>query len=302
MPGRGLIPVSLCAHACGARRRAPDDRRGRRGARATAPPSRSAPTRHAAMQRSAEVVDRLADSSEPAYGVSTGFGSLATVRIAPERREELQRALIRSHAAGMGPPVEREVVRAMMLLRARTLAMGYSGARPVIAETILALLNAGITPVVPEHGSLGASGDLAPLAHCALALIGEGQTRRRRGRRRPAADALGAGSSRCRLTAKEGLALINGTDGSLGMLAMALHDLERPAERRRHHRRDVGRGAARHRPGVRCRPARAAPTARAGGQRRQHPARCSPARRSSPATATATRASRTPTRCDARRR
>ncbi len=175
----------------------------------------------AAMQRSAEVVNLLANSSEPAYGVSTGFGSLASVRIAPERREELQRALIRSHAAGMGAPVEREVVRAMMLLRARTLAMGYSGTRPVIAETIVAMLNAGITPSVPEHGSLGASGDLAPLAHCALALIGEGRTLD--GEAGAALDA--AGIEPIRLTAKEGLALVNGTDGSLGMLAMSLHDL-----------------------------------------------------------------------------
>jgi histidine ammonia-lyase len=175
-----------------------------------------------AMDSSAEVVRRLAASSEPAYGVSTGFGSLANVRIAPERREELQRALIRSHAAGMGPPVEREVVRAMMLLRARSLSMGYSGARPVVGETMLALLNAGITPVVPEYGSLGASGDLAPLAHCALALLGEGRV----DDGRDAASALSsAGIEPLKLTAKEGLALINGTDGTLGMLVMALEDL-----------------------------------------------------------------------------
>ena len=117
---------------------------------------------------------RSAASDEPAYGISTGFGSLALVRIPADARAELQRALVRSHAAGMGPPVEREVVRAMMLLRARTLAMGCSGARPVVAERILALLGAGLTPFVPEYGSLGASGDLAPLAHCALVLIGEG--------------------------------------------------------------------------------------------------------------------------------
>src|SRR3954452_19742000 len=128
-----------------------------------------------AMERSAAVVAALEDREEPAYGVSTGFGSLANVTIPAERRTELQRALVRSHAAGMGAPVEREVVRAMVLLRARSLAMGYSGARPVVAETMLALLNAGITPLVPEHGSLGASGDLAPLAHCALVLIGEGE-------------------------------------------------------------------------------------------------------------------------------
>src|SRR5688500_16583826 len=127
------------------------------------------------MAVSATAVQRALDAPEPAYGVSTGFGSLANVVIPADRREELQRALVRSHAAGMGPPVEREVVRAMMLLRARTLAMGFSGARPVVAEQIAALLNCGLTPVVPEHGSLGASGDLAPLAHCALALLGEGE-------------------------------------------------------------------------------------------------------------------------------
>src|SRR5436305_6436413 len=111
-----------------------------------------------AMERSAALVARHAASPEPAYGVSTGFGSLALVRIPVERREELQRALIRSHAAGMGPPIERDVERSMMLLRTRTLAMGYSGTRPVVAEIIVELRNAGITTVVPEHCSLGASG------------------------------------------------------------------------------------------------------------------------------------------------
>ncbi|MBX5470660.1 MAG: histidine ammonia-lyase [Thermoleophilaceae bacterium] len=181
----------------------------------------------AAMAESAAVVERLAASDEPAYGVSTGFGSLATVPIPPGRRDELQRALLRSHAAGMGPPVEREVVRAMMLLRARTLAMGHSGARPLVAETMLALLNAGITPVVPEHGSLGASGDLAPLAHCGLALIGEGEvTVGASDEPRPAAEALAAaGIEPIALGPKEGLALINGTDGMLAMLILALEDL-----------------------------------------------------------------------------
>jgi histidine ammonia-lyase len=180
----------------------------------------------AAMAESAAIVERLASSPEPAYGVSTGFGSLATTPIPAERREELQRALIRSHSAGMGEPIEREVVRAMMLLRARSLAMGYSGARPEVADTILELLNAGITPVVPEHGSLGASGDLAPLAHCALTLIGEGEVLDANGRRRPAAEALAeAGVEPLTLRAKEGLALINGTDGVLGMLLLGLWDL-----------------------------------------------------------------------------
>jgi len=189
-------------------------------------PARLSSEARAAMEESAAVVDRLAASEEPVYGVSTGFGSLAGTWIPAERREELQRSLIRSHAAGMGPPVEREVVRAMMFLRARSLAMGRSGARPVVADTMLALLAAGLDPVVPEHGSLGASGDLAPLAHCGLALLGEGEVFTATGERAPAAEALEAASIEpLTLTAKEGLALINGTDGILGMLLLALHDL-----------------------------------------------------------------------------
>jgi histidine ammonia-lyase len=181
-----------------------------------------------AMSASAAIVERLADSDEPVYGVSTGFGSLATTPIPADRRAELQQSLIRSHAAGMGPPVEREVVRAMMVLRARSLAMGYSGARPEVAQGIVAMLNAGITPVVPEHGSLGASGDLAPLAHCALVLMGEGEVIAADGARQPAADALRvAGLEPIVLRAKEGLALINGTDGILGMLVLGIQDLER---------------------------------------------------------------------------
>jgi histidine ammonia-lyase len=180
----------------------------------------------ATMAASASVVDRLVSSDEGVYGVSTGFGSLANVRIPAERREELQRALVRSHAAGMGAPVEREVARALVLLRARTLAMGRSGARPEVAETMLALLNHGITPVIPEHGSLGCSGDLAPLAHAALVLIGEGEVVNHAGNRMPSALALAqARIEPLTLSAKEGLALINGTDGMLGMLLLALHDL-----------------------------------------------------------------------------
>ena len=189
-------------------------------------PARLSEEARAAMEESAAVVERLANSDEPVYGVSTGFGSLAGTWIPPERREELQRALIRSHAAGMGPPVEREVVRAMMFLRARSLAMGRSGARPVVADTMLALLAAGLDPVVPEHGSLGASGDLAPLAHCGLVLMGEGELWTPTGERVAAAEALAsAGIEPLKLIAKEGLALINGTDGILGMLLLALHDL-----------------------------------------------------------------------------
>jgi histidine ammonia-lyase len=169
------------------------------------------------IERSARLVEAHAAGTEPVYGVSTGFGSLATTVIPPERREELQRALIRSHAAGMGPPVEDEVVRAMMFLRARTLAMGCSGVRPAVVDGLLALLNAGVIPPVPEHGSLGASGDLAPLAAVALTLIGEGEAA-------PAAAA--ARIPPLTLRAKEGLALINGTDGELGMLVLALADLD----------------------------------------------------------------------------
>jgi histidine ammonia-lyase len=191
-------------------------------------PARLSDEARATMEASAAVVSRLAAADHPVYGVSTGFGSLAGTWIPPERREELQRALIRSHAAGMGPPVEREVVRAMMFLRARSLAMGRSGARPLVAETMLALLAAGLDPVVPEYGSLGASGDLAPLAHCGLALMGEGEVFDAAGERVPAAEALASAEvDPLTLTAKEGLALVNGTDGMLGMLLLALHDLER---------------------------------------------------------------------------
>jgi histidine ammonia-lyase len=187
-----------------------------------------APAARHAMEESAAVVSRLAGRAEPAYGVSTGFGSLANVAIPIERRGELQRALVRSHAAGIGAAVDEEVVRAMLVLRARTLAMGCSGARPVVAETMLALLNAGLTPVVPEHGSLGASGDLAPLAHCALVLIGEGEVGGPDGMPVPAGPALRtAGIEPLTLSAKEGLALINGTDGMLGMLLLAIEDLGR---------------------------------------------------------------------------
>jgi len=179
-----------------------------------------------ALARGAAVIDRLVDAPEPVYGVSTGFGALANTVIPNDRMAELQLALVRSHAAGLGSPVEHEVVRAMMLLRARSLAMGYSGARPEVAEAILALLNAGVTPVVREHGSLGASGDLAPLAAAALVLIGDGEADLADGSRVAGEAALAsAGIEPLHLRAKEGLALINGTDGMLGMLVLATADL-----------------------------------------------------------------------------
>jgi len=174
------------------------------------------------------VIEALADDAQPHYGVSTGFGALATVSIPREQRAQLQRSLVRSHAAGSGPEVEREVVRALMLLRLSTLATGRTGVRPVVAEAYVALLNAGITPVVHEYGSLGCSGDLAPLAHCALAAMGEGPVRTRDGELVDAATALlDNGIEPLVLAEKEGLALLNGTDGMLGMLVLALHDLRR---------------------------------------------------------------------------
>jgi histidine ammonia-lyase len=171
-------------------------------------------------------VDELAERPTPVYGISTGFGALATRHIHAELRAKLQANIVRSHAAGSGAEVEREVVRAMMLLRLSTLATGRTGVRQVTAETLAALLNAGVTPVVYEYGSLGCSGDLAPLSHVALALIGEGEVRDADGRLVPAAEAMAAaGIEPLVLVAKEGLALLNGTDGMLGMLVLAIADL-----------------------------------------------------------------------------
>jgi histidine ammonia-lyase len=180
-----------------------------------------------ALARSRTHVDALAAGEQPVYGVSTGFGALATRHIPADRRAQLQRSLIRSHAAGSGPEVEREVVRGLALLRLRTLATGHTGVRPETAEALVAMLNAGITPVVREFGSLGCSGDLAPLAHVALALMGEGTVRDASGELVDAAEALAAeGLSPVQLAEKEGLALINGTDGMLAQLILACADLD----------------------------------------------------------------------------
>lgn len=180
-----------------------------------------------AMAASRAQVDALAQGATPVYGISTGFGALANRHIPAESRVQLQRSLIRSHAAGMGPAVEHEVVRALMLLRLKTLASGRTGARPIVAQTMASLLNARITPVVHEFGSLGCSGDLAPLAHCALVLMGEGRAVGADGVERSVPELLAeAGIEPVELREKEGLALINGTDGMLGMLLMAIADLE----------------------------------------------------------------------------
>jgi histidine ammonia-lyase len=176
--------------------------------------------------RSRKVIEELAGDTQPHYGVSTGFGALATRHIPAALRAQLQRSLVRSHAAGSGAEVEREVVRALMLLRLSTLATGRTGVRLETAQTYAGLLNAGITPLVREYGSLGCSGDLAPLAQCALAAMGEGEVRDALGESRTAAEALAdAGMEPVVLQEKEGLALINGTDGMLGMLVLACHDL-----------------------------------------------------------------------------
>eukprot|EP00048_Salpingoeca_helianthica_P023530 m.24996 g.24996 ORF g.24996 m.24996 type:complete len:480 (+) comp8812_c0_seq2:740-2179(+) len=178
------------------------------------------------MSESRRAVEALA-AGEPTYGISTGFGALATQHIATERRNQLQRSLVRSHAAGTGALVESEVVRGMMLLRLATMATGRTGVRASTAEAYAAILNAQLTPAVHEYGSLGCSGDLAPLSACALALMGEGDVVLRDGS--VVATAAAMETHRLKpvvLEAKEGLALINGTDGMLAMLAMGLSDLK----------------------------------------------------------------------------
>ena len=189
-------------------------------------PVELAPSALERVRAGRKIIEDLADDPEPHYGVSTGFGALATRHIPAARRAQLQVSLVRSHAAGSGPAVETEVTRALMLLRLATLATGHTGAREETVLAYAALLNAGITPVVHEYGSLGCSGDLAPLAHCALAILGEGVVRDAAGEQMPAAQALAAaGIEPVRLREKEGLALINGTDGMLGMLVLGVADL-----------------------------------------------------------------------------
>jgi histidine ammonia-lyase len=180
----------------------------------------------AAVAASRAVVEALAADPAPHYGISTGFGALASTFIASEQRTQLQRSLVRSHAAGSGPEVERDVIRSLMLLRISTLLTGRTGIRLSTVDSYVAMINAGITPIVREYGSLGCSGDLAPLAHCALALMGEGEVRDAFGVVMPAVEALAAaGIDAVVLAEKEGLALINGTDGMLGQLSLAIHDL-----------------------------------------------------------------------------
>src|SRR5882672_5203458 len=174
------------------------------------------------VRASAAVVQRAAQSSAPTYGVNTGFGKLASTRISEADLATLQLNLIRSHSVGVGEPLAPQIVRLMLALKAASLARGYSGVRPLVIETLLAVHNAGLVPYVPCQGSVGASGDLAPLAHMTLALMGEGEMLVD-GARAPAGPLLRqAGIAPLRLAAKEGLALINGTQTST---ALALHAL-----------------------------------------------------------------------------
>lgn len=181
-----------------------------------------APSAYPGMAASRAVVEKLLERGETAYGINTGFGKLSDVRIEPDQLEDLQHNLVRSHSCGIGEPLPEDEVRAMLLLRANVLAKGLSGARPVVAETLVAMLNARLHPVVPARGSVGASGDLAPLAHLALALIGEGEVFFKGERVASAAALREASIAPLRLAAKEGLALLNGTQAMCGVGGLAL--------------------------------------------------------------------------------
>ncbi|MFG0260498.1 MAG: histidine ammonia-lyase [Phycisphaerales bacterium JB041] len=186
-----------------------------------------APGARAALARSRTIVEGVCDDPTPRYGINTGFGSLSKQRIPAEELASLQRNLIRSHAAGVGQHLPVPIVRGMMLAQAASLSRGVSGIRPEVVESIVALLNAEITPAVPEVGSVGASGDLAPLAAAALTLMGEGDAYHR-GVLRRASDALSeAQLTPVLLEAKEGLALINGTHLMASRAALLVHDLDR---------------------------------------------------------------------------
>jgi len=178
------------------------------------------------MKASRAVVDRVVSTGATAYGINTGFGKLASVRISPEQVRQLQVNLVRSHACGVGAPLSEAETRAMMLLRANALAKGLSGVRPSVVETLCAMLNAKLHPVIPSQGSVGASGDLAPLAHLALVVIGEGQATYK-GELLPGSEAMRrAGIAPVTLEAKEGLSLLNGTQGMLALLSLALYEAD----------------------------------------------------------------------------
>src|SRR5215468_5316627 len=174
------------------------------------------------MNASRAVVDKLVASGQTAYGINTGFGRLASVRISPEQVRQLQINLVRSHACGVGEPLSRGETRSMILLRANALAKGLSGVRPIVVETLCAMLNAGVHPVIPSQGSVGASGDLAPLAHLAQVVIGEGEAIYKNEQVAGGEAMKRAGIAPVQLQAKEGLSLLNGTQGMLALLSLAL--------------------------------------------------------------------------------
>src|SRR5260221_2305231 len=165
----------------------------------------------ARVEQSRKVVEQIVAEGRTVYGVNTGFGKLSDVHIDRSQLRELQLNLVRSHSCGLGAPLSEAEARAMLLLRANVLAQGFSGCRPVLIETLIAMLERGVTPVIPEKGSVGASGDLAPLAHLALSVVGEGEAFYR-GERLPGREALQRGEIEpVELEGKEGLALLNGT-------------------------------------------------------------------------------------------
>ncbi len=185
-----------------------------------------APGARERMKASRAVVEQLADSGTTAYGVNTGFGELAEVRISADQIRRLQLNLVRSHACGVGPPLSEAETRAVILLRANALAKGLSGVRPIVVDVLCALLNRRVHPVIPSQGSVGASGDLAPLAHLAQVVIGEGEAIAG-GEKLPGDEALRrAGIAPLALEAKEGLSLLNGTQGTLALLCLALREAQ----------------------------------------------------------------------------
>ena len=189
-------------------------------------PVEIAPAARKRMDASRKVIEKLIQSDAAVYGVNTGFGKMSSVRISREQIGELQVNLVRSHACGMGAPLSEYETRAMLVLRANAIAKGFSGVRPVVAETLCAMLNKGVHPVIPSQGSVGASGDLAPLAHLAQVAIGEGEAVFQECKISGAEAMQAAGIKPLALEAKEGLALLNGTQAMLALLSLGLRDAD----------------------------------------------------------------------------
>src|SRR5919112_442172 len=184
------------------------------------------PAARRALLQSRGRVEQAIQSNQTIYGINTGFGKLANVRIPPHQLDQLQTNLIRSHASGLGSPLPVPVVRAVMLLRANVLLRPTSGVRPELAEALIAMLNAGVLPLVPEQGSVGASGDLAPLSHIGLALMGEGQVLTRTAPASASGALAQSGLRPYRFAPKEGIAFINGTQAQTALLALLVHDAQ----------------------------------------------------------------------------